>query len=258
MDNILHNSFIFSNFTVADRVDLQPTRQGYPDIPSAIVKHCRGNILIRDNMKRLSFEELPEVNSERWLSLNDFEGEVWKNINGFGGNYSISNYGRVKSHARMRHTGKGGYYLTTEHIMRLSLHKEKGGYWYVSIHDKSKQPSHKIFVHRLVAEQFVLNKNNERYVNHKDENSRNNISNNLEWCSIGYNNAYGTAQSRAQLTRSKKGISKTVGMYNNGELVCIFQSLGDAARNIGIKKGTLSYYCRNEIEYKDGNLYKYL
>jgi hypothetical protein len=37
-----------------------------------------------------------EVNSQRWLSLEDFEGEVWKDIPEYVGLYKAANYGRVK------------------------------------------------------------------------------------------------------------------------------------------------------------------
>lgn len=258
MDNILHNSFIFSNFTKTDRVDLQPTQQGYPDSPSVFENIYRGNILIRDNMKRLSIEELPEVNSERWLSLEDLDGEVWKRIDEYNRNYSVSNYGRVKSHARYRHTGNGGRCLTKEHIMRLTLLKTKGGYWYVSIHSKNGESSHKEFVHRLVGKYFVPNISGEKYINHKDENSRNNIFYNLEWCSIAHNNSYGTARARAQATRIRKGIAKTVGQFNGSALINVYSSLTNAAKSLGVNKGTLSYYCLREREYKNGYLYKYI
>ena len=206
----------------------------------------------------IEFFDLPEVNSERWLLLSDLEGEIWKRISEFGGNYSISNYGRVMSHARMRDTGNGGRSMTKEHIMRLSLMKQKGGYWYVSIHTKNGGPTHKLFIHRLVAKYFVENKGNMPIVNHKDENTRNNIFYNLEWCDCAYNNAYGTARERSQATRSKKGISKAVGRYDSsGNLQCVFQSLKKAADSVGMPKGTLSYYCRNKKEY-NGYLYRYI
>lgn len=207
----------------------------------------------------LRFEELPEVNSERWLSLEDLEGEVWKRMNECGGNYSISNYGRVKSHSRLRSTGHGGKTPVKERIMRLTLLKTKGGYWYASFHTKSGTSSDKLFVHRLVAQYFVNNPNEEKCVNHKDENSRNNIFYNLEWCSYAYNNSYGTAHARAQATRIKKGICKTVGKFDSdGRLVTIFPSLVKTAKEANADIGIMSYYCNKEKKFKDGFLYKYI
>lgn len=206
----------------------------------------------------IGFCDLPDVNSARWLSLEDLEGEVWKKMSEFGGNYSISDYGRVKSHERMRSTGKTGKALVKEHIMRLALHNQRGGYWYVSIHTKSGGPTYKQHIHRLVAKYFVENKDNMPFVNHKDENTRNNMFNNLEWCDCAYNNAYGTARARSQATRLCKGISKPVGKFDSsGVLMCVFQSLHSAAKSVGLQKGTLSYYCRNKKNY-NGYLYQYI
>lgn len=51
--------------------------------------------------------ELPEVNSERWLSTELLEGEMWRRIKGFENLYAISNYGRVFSfRKRVGHTNK--------------------------------------------------------------------------------------------------------------------------------------------------------
>lgn len=50
----------------------------------------------------LRFEDLPEINSPRWLSLEDFEGEEWRDIKGAEGSFMISNYGRVKTISRVR------------------------------------------------------------------------------------------------------------------------------------------------------------
>lgn len=36
----------------------------------------------------LSFEELPVVNSERWLSLDNIEGEEWRDVRGYEKKYS--------------------------------------------------------------------------------------------------------------------------------------------------------------------------
>lgn len=205
----------------------------------------------------IKYEELPEVNSERWLSLEDLEGEIWKPLSEFDGNYSISCYGRVRSNDRVRSTGKGTANVKGR-IMRMCHRKGRSFYWYVSIHTKSGGPTYKMNIHRLVAEYFVENPEGKPFVNHKDENTKNNIFYNLEWCDCAYNNAYGTARARSQATRSNKGISKSVGKYDqSGVLLCVYQSLCEAAKSIGAKKGTLSYHCKNNKMYK-GFLYQYI
>ena len=207
----------------------------------------------------LKFKDLPEVNSERWLSLEDLDGEKWIEMSEFNGNYSVSNYGRIKSKERIRKTYNNGIVVIKEHIMRLTLNKSHGGYWYASFHLKSKESSIKQHVHVLVAKYFVPNPHNFPCVNHKDENTRHNSSENLEWCTYAYNNSYGTARERAQRTRQEKGISKKVGCYDeDGNLVNKFTSLGLASRAVGVGKGLLSYYIRNNKRYKDGLYYKYI
>ena len=51
-------------------------------------------------------------------------------------------------------------------------------------------------VHRIVAETFINNPNNYKYVNHKDENPSNNCVTNLEWCTQKYNINYGTGNQK--------------------------------------------------------------
>lgn len=217
---------------------------------------CQHKLLNVSNM--LKFEDLPEVNSERWLSLEDLNGEVWADVKCYENKYQVSNYGRVKSKDRKRWNGRC-FVRQKGRIMRLALLKTKGGYYYASFHNKSDETPNKTFVHRLVAEAFVENKNDAPCVNHKNENSRDNRDCNLEWCSCAYNNAYGTAQARAQATRVKKRISKPVGVFDaNGNLLERYISIGQAAKPLGIHKATLSSYIHSGKICKNGLYYKFI
>ena len=60
----------------------------------------------------------------------------------------------------------------------------------VNLYDEEGK-SKKALVHRLVAEAFLENPENLPCINHKDENKLNNCVDNLEWCTIAYNNCYG-------------------------------------------------------------------
>ena len=42
-----------------------------------------------------------EVNSQRWLNLDNLNNELWCDIEGYEGYYQVSNYGRVKSMSRV-------------------------------------------------------------------------------------------------------------------------------------------------------------
>lgn len=134
----------------------------------------------------MEYKDLPKYNTPKWLSLNDFEGEEWREIEGFEGLYSISNYGRVKSHPRLAKTGRGGVYYTKERILK---YKKSRGYDCVTMR---KNCSVKYLrVARLVGMAFIPNDNNLPQINHKDCQPHNNCVYNLEWCDAKYNCNYG-------------------------------------------------------------------
>lgn len=121
--------------------------------------------------------------------------EVWKDVVSYEGLYKVSNIGRVKSL-------KG-----TEKI--LKTHQVRDGYLTVMLY-KDKIPK-RMSVHRLVAIAFIPNKNNYPFVNHKDENKKNNHVENLEWCTNEYNMSYGTLGERIsekRLGTKKKYLDK--------------------------------------------------
>ena len=57
-------------------------------------------------------------------------------------------------------------------------------------------------IHRLVALAFIDNPNNYPQINHKDENTKNNCVENLEWCSAKYNANYGNHNKRLSIAKS--------------------------------------------------------
>lgn len=111
--------------------------------------------------------------------------EIWKDIiiekNGvvydYSGLYEVSNYGRVKN----SRTGK---------ILKPVINNK--GYLFVGLHKDGKDK--KFLVHRLVATMFIPNPDNLPAVNHISEVRSENTVDNLEWCTIAYNNTYGTCQ----------------------------------------------------------------
>ena len=121
--------------------------------------------------------------------------EVWKDIEGYEGLYQVSNLGRVKGiNDYMKY--KSGRILT-QYLM------DRGkGYYKVWLYKNTKRKM--CYVHRLVAQAFIPNPNNYPDINHKDENSRNNVVENLEWCTEAYNMSYGTLQDRRREAFRKK------------------------------------------------------
>lgn len=112
------------------------------------------------------------------------ENEVWKPVVGYEGRYEVSTKGRVRS-------------LLTGKIMAQRLRR---GYYSTGLFKDGKQIGFSI--HRLVATSFIPNPTNLPVINHKDENKLNNNVENLEWCTVAYNNTYGTAIERRRENHS--------------------------------------------------------
>lgn len=93
--------------------------------------------------------------------------EIWKDVPGYEGLYSVSTKGRVYSHKTKKYLSAGNP-------------ESCWGYVYVCLnkHGKTKQFS----LHRLVAKTFIPNPDNFLIVHHIDGNPQNNSVDNLKWC----------------------------------------------------------------------------
>lgn len=164
--------------------------------------------------------------------------EEWKNIKGYEGIYQISNLGRVKS----LHNKFGNKEL----IMKQNL--KRNGYYQIRL--KRNGIVKDCSVHRLVAEAFIENPNNYSCVNHIDENKANNYYKNLEWCSVLYNNTYGT-----RISRVSKALNKKVYQYDmNWKLIKIYDSCKEASKKNNISAGNISQCCNGDYK-QAGNYY---
>lgn len=150
--------------------------------------------------------------------------------------YSINENGVVKRNAYTRVDKIGRTTQVKEKV--LKQHIDKDGYFRVVIVSGREKP--KCYpVHRLVAETFIKNENEFPCINHKDENKLNNNVDNLEWCSVSYNNSYGTRLKRVSKTSGKKIIG------TNGEKTLIFNSANEAEKYFKNKKGSNISQCAN-------------
>ena len=121
-------------------------------------------------------------------------------------NYEISESGLIRN----KETGN------------IKSQQLKNGYLYIELRGE------KIAVHRLVAKTYIPNPDNLPCINHKDENKTNNCVNNLEWCTVAYNNAYGERQQRCDYGRGKAIIALKDGQYYKR-----YDSIVQAADDIG-------------------------
>ena len=187
--------------------------------------------------------------------------EIWKDIKGYEGLYQVSNLGRVKSLNHKRWNGKTFCEVEGKILSQCRQYdkrREELMYPYVSFHNKNGAANVKKTVHRLVAEAFLPNPNNYPCVNHKDEDKTNNNVNNLEWCSYRYNNRYGTAKERAYNRKKNNGFIKAVVKYDlDGNILCEYDSVCEAARLNNSTKEKISNICRNKTIQSGGYGYRF-
>lgn len=132
------------------------------------------------------------------------------------------------------------YYICKETTEVLSMRKKQpfiltpsinhtnsnSTYYMVRIIDKSNK-THKKYIHRLMAENFIDNINNYPEVNHIDGNKHNNNIDNLEW----------VTKSENSIHAYKAGLNTTVSVEQydlNGNLLATFSSIIEAERATGV------------------------
>ena len=130
MGNYLQILDNFANFVAWIGGSCKPSDKGkLTAFPRFI--YCQLNVN-KNVSNMLRFEELPEINSERWLSLEDLEGEEWRDVVGYEGLYKVSNYGRIKSLPRFC-KNKYNSFFKKEKIKKLSQKNKKEKYWHTGL-----------------------------------------------------------------------------------------------------------------------------
>ena len=102
------------------------------------------------------------------LDLNDLENEIWKEIEGYNGDYQVSNKGRVKSFKRYHGT----------YVRILKPNKDRGGYLRVKLSKNGEKPK-TIRIHILMYETHI-EKIPEGCIIHHIDFTKNNYLNNFQ------------------------------------------------------------------------------
>lgn len=128
-----------------------------------------------------------------------------------------------------------GYFITedgkvwSEKSKKFLAFKDVNGYNKVQLCNDGERKY--LFVHRLVANAYIPNPDNLPYVNHKDENRKNNQKENLEWCTTEYNNNYGNRIEKVKQSLLNKNGKKIVMCdKDTEEIIQIFNSINEAGR----------------------------
>lgn len=126
-----------------------------------------------------------DIYDKNFYNLEDYPNEIWNEMEEFGNEFLVSNFGRIKRKTRIWGSGKQ---FTTIKTIPESIVKQrilKDGYVKTTICYKGIKKSYS--VHVLVARHFIPNPNNLPQVNHKDGNKSNNCIENLEWATASQN-----------------------------------------------------------------------
>lgn len=126
--------------------------------------------------------------------------EEWRDVVGYEGLYEVSNLGRVRSVDRQLKYRDS--YRTVKGIYIQQLY-EPYGHLFVRLCKEGKKKQ--TYVHRLVAQAFIPNPDNLPCINHKNEIPDDNRVENLEWCTVAYNNTYGRRIEKEIETKVRNG-----------------------------------------------------
>ena len=104
--------------------------------------------------------------------------EIWKDVIGYEGLYTVSNIGRIKSLPRPVKRRSGNFILSKERILTPIINSIDG-YYRVSLFRSCKQNT--FLLHRLIALSFLPNQYSKKCVNHLNGDKSDNKVCNLEW-----------------------------------------------------------------------------
>lgn len=161
----------------------------------------------------------------------DFKNESWKEIEGYGGRYQVSDCGRI-------------WNVATQQMMKPQL--KKTGYYSINL----MKPNKKIVterVHRLVALYFCPKSEGCNVVNHIDSNKTNNHADNLEWTTISGNTKHAFEHNetfrKQVLDNTRKAANKTILTLEvrdkDGFLVGVYKGYQETAQILGVNEKTV-------------------
>lgn len=172
----------------------------------------------------------------RWkYSRNSLPGEEWKQLISIKNQWPfyVSNLGRVIT--------------TTSKISYGSLNDK--GYKVVKIDGKP------FYVHRLVM--LAFHGHDDKFVNHKDGNKRNNKLENLEYLTCLENNIHAIETGLRKITYNGHKSRPVLQMDSLGNILHEFPSAAEASRHVNVHQNNITAVCRGKNKTSAGFRWKY-
>lgn len=183
--------------------------------------------------------------------------EIWKDIKGYDPKYQVSSQGRVriKENTALRvNGGKLRPYVQKEKIIKQS--DNGSGYLKVGLSDMNGNRKN-IYVHRLVAAEFLSNPKQLPQVNHIDGDTYNNSLSNLEWIDRSGNMLH--AINVLNHVPNTKGINDARPVQqldrHSKQVIAEYKSITDAQKDTGVWH--ISSVCRGCRKSAGGFLWRY-
>jgi len=155
----------------------------------------------------------------------------------------------------------------------IKPYKHKSGYLVMDIYINKKRKVK--YIHRILAECFLENKDNKKCINHKDGNKENNNLSNLEWCTYQENSIHAFKNGLNKISDKAKERCRKMGKSHSPEkrlemaklggfaagalaskkVYCyktktIFPSISEAAKHLNIRNSTLARYLKGTRKNK--------
>lgn len=174
--------------------------------------------------------------------------EIWKPVVGYEGLYEVSNQGRVRSLDRSV-IHKDGQMFVKGRILKPGKYRNR--YYNVNLWKKGKMTNKT--VHRLVAEAFIPNPDNKPCIDHINAVKTDNRIENLRWVTYSENRLNPITNEIHKFSHGNHPVAQ----YSlDGELIAVYPSISEAARQTGFNMTTIRFCC-NGGRYRKGKWVNY-